>query len=72
MAISKEIAQAKLDLWLAADEAVAKGQRYKIGDREFTRVDAAEIRNQIDYWQSKLEIANRGGKRLRIGYGAPL
>lgn len=72
MAISKETAQRNLEAWVAASEAVAKNQRYKIGDREYTRADAAEIRNQIDYWEQKLAIANRGGRRLRIGYGSPL
>lgn len=72
MAISKETAQAQLDLWIAASTAVAKGQSYEIGDRKFTRVDASEIRTQIDYWENKLAIANRGGRRSRIGYGVPL
>lgn len=69
--ISKETAQANLDAWVAASAAVAKSQRYKIGDREYTRADAAEIRAQIDYWEQKLAIANRGGRRMRIGYGVP-
>jgi hypothetical protein len=72
MAISKETAQRNLDAWIAASEAVAKNQKYKIADREYTRADAAEIRNQIDYWENKLAIANRGGRRMRIGYGVPL
>ncbi|KAI3597703.1 hypothetical protein D8I24_6519 [Cupriavidus necator H850] len=67
--ITAEQAQQQLDLWLAASSAVAKNQAYTIGGRSFTRVDAAEIRQQIDYWEGKLRVARRGGRRMTIGYG---
>ncbi|WP_439685095.1 Primosomal replication protein PriB/PriC domain protein [Cupriavidus oxalaticus] len=67
--ITAEQAQAQLDLWVAASAAVAKSQSYTIGGRSLTRVDAAEIRAQIDYWEGKLRTARRGGRRVTIGYG---
>ncbi|MNU11387.1 hypothetical protein D3C72_2592010 [compost metagenome] len=48
---------------------MAKNQAYTISGRSFTRVDAAEIRQQIDYWEAKLRNARRGGRRMTIGYG---
>jgi hypothetical protein len=48
-------AEAQLALWIAASSAVASGQSYSIKDRSLSRVDAQEIRNQIDYWQSWVE-----------------
>jgi hypothetical protein len=48
-------AEAQLASWIAASTAVASGQSYSIKDRSLSRVDAQEIRNQIDYWQSWVE-----------------
>lgn len=60
--ITLEQADAKLALWLAADDAVSKGQSHTIGNRSFTDVDADEIRRNIDYWDKKCrELANAGG-----------
>ena len=41
-------ASAKLTTWLAADDAVASGKSYTIGDRSLTRANEAEIRKNID------------------------
>lgn len=54
-AISKETAQSMLELWLEADRAVAKNQEYKIGDRTYTRSDAAEITEKIKFYSSIVE-----------------
>lgn len=67
--ITAQEAQRQLDLWLAASAAVASNQSYTIGGRSFTRVDAAEIRNSIDFWEAKLATARRGGRRMTIAYG---
>lgn len=68
-------AQAQLAAWLAASEAVAKSQEYSIGTRKLRRADAAEIRQQIQYWEKKvaeLSSAASGGRRgMRISYGVP-
>ncbi|MCB9993112.1 MAG: hypothetical protein H6873_05595 [Hyphomicrobiaceae bacterium] len=62
--ITIDQAQSHLDLWLAADEAVATGQEFEIetangGRRKLRRADAAEIRNRIDYWNGKVEQLTR-------------
>lgn len=70
--ITLELAEANLTLWLAASAAVATGQEYEIntgnGSRRLRRVDADEIRKQINYWQSwvsSLTRTARGGSRAR-------
>lgn len=70
--ITLEQAQAKLDAWLAADDAVAKGQAYSVGGRSFTRADAAVIRENIDYWERKVARLSGGGNGgMRVRYGTP-
>ena len=58
-------AEAKLTLWLAADDAVATGQSYTIGDRSLTRADAATIDDKITFWDNKVQSLTRGGIRVR-------
>jgi len=53
--ITQEIAKEKLLMWLEAEEAVATGQSYTIGRRSLTRVNLAEIRRSIEYWEGRLE-----------------
>ncbi|KDP84699.1 hypothetical protein CF70_017940 [Cupriavidus sp. SK-3] len=67
--ITVEQAQAALAAWYAASLAVAKSQSYEIEGRKLTRADAAEIRQQITFWEGKLAAARNGGRRMRIGYG---
>ena len=73
MSLDTQTAQQHLDLWLAADKAVSTGQSYGIntgtGNRQVTRVDAAEIRQQIAYWQTQINAlkAESQGKRLSKG-----
>lgn len=55
--ITQAQAQAQLDAWLAASSAVAQSQSYEIAGRKLTRANAAEIREQIDYWERKLTLA---------------
>ena len=47
-------AQENLERWLNADAAAAAGKSYTIGTRSFTKQDAAEIRESIDYWSAKV------------------
>lgn len=65
-------AQAQLDAWMAASLAAASNQRYRISvngsERELTRADANEIREQIAFWRSevaRLTAAAAGGRRTR-------
>ena len=57
-------AEAKLALWLAAEEKVATGQSYSIAGRSLTRANLGEIRETIDYWDSKVQRLTRGGIRV--------
>jgi len=70
MAITREQAQAQLDLWLTASAAVAAAQSYEIAGRKLTRADAAEVRRQIDYWEAKLDRLSRG-RGLSFSVGVP-
>lgn len=61
-------AQAQLDAWLAASLAVARGQKYTIGDRQLERADLAEINKSITMWQqqvNQLSNGRPGGIRVR-------
>lgn len=60
-------AEAKLALWMAADDAVATGQSYSISGRSLTRADAAIIGEKIEYWNRQVQRLSRGGMRIRGG-----
>lgn len=79
--ITLEKAEAQLALWLAADTAVATNQSYTINtggsSRTFTRADALEIRNNVEYWDGwcrKLSgTAPNGSTRQPMVYrGVPI
>lgn len=67
--ITKEQAEAQLNAWLAASEAVAQGQSYTIstdsGSRSLTRANAQEILRQIQFWDTQVKRLSRGGIRVR-------
>jgi hypothetical protein len=67
--ITLALAQQNLDAWLAASAAVARNQSYEIDGRRLMRADAAEIRNQIEFWDRKVKeltpIAGGGQRRVR-------
>ena len=68
-AITIEEARTKLATWMLADDAVAKGQEYTIGDLELTRADAVQIRKNIEYWKKMvedLEKRTRGPRLVRV------
>jgi hypothetical protein len=61
-------AEAQLTAWLAASTAVSQGQAYTIGSRSLSRANAREIREQIQFWDSKVKELDRspgGGIRVR-------
>jgi hypothetical protein len=63
-------AQAQLDLWVAADAAVASGKSYSIGTRRLDRVDGPVIRERIGYWRReviRLSRSSTGGMRVTYG-----
>ncbi|MEN6371901.1 MAG: DUF6148 family protein [Armatimonadota bacterium] len=63
MSMTLQQSQDYLELWLEAEKKVATGQSYKIGTRQLTRVDIAEIRRQINYWQSEVDRLSAGRSR---------
>lgn len=65
-AITLEQAQAKLTLWMTAEEKVASGQSYQIGARALRRADLDLIGNRIEYWESKVERLTASGGRSGI------
>ena len=54
-----------LNTWLAAEEAIATGQRYQIGTRMLTRADLKQVREQMEYWAGKL--AEAAAEETRTG-----
>ena len=63
--ITLQQAQAHLDTWLAADTAVSSGQVVEINGRHLTKVNAREIRENINYWENKVNRFSRGGVGIR-------
>lgn len=61
-AIELEAAKSQLALWIAADTALAQGaQDYEINGRRFTRVNAFQIRENIVFWEKRVNQLERGG-----------
>ena len=69
--ITRAQAESQLATWLAANEALSRGQSYRIGDRELTKVDAADVLSQIEFWDAKVKELSPAG-RPRIGFAVPL
>lgn len=66
---TKEFCRRKLQTWLAAEEAIATGQRYQIDDRSLTRADLYDVRKEIEFWEAKLaaaEAEEKYGGRNRL------
>ena len=56
----EETCNRHFDMWLSADEAVAKGQSYTIGGRTLTRVNSGEINRNLELWAGRLrKIQNK-------------
>lgn len=58
-------AEAKLALWMAAEDKVASGQSYTINGRTLTRANLKEISDNIDRWDARVKRLSRGGARVR-------
>lgn len=66
---SKTLCTQKLNTWLAAEESIATGQSYQIGNRMLTRADLEEVREEMEYWAGKLaeaEAEETTGGRNRL------
>ena len=65
MAITLQTAQEHLQIWLEAEREIALSQSYKIGQRVLTRADLNAVRNQIKFWEDKVnQLSRRGRNRV--------
>jgi hypothetical protein len=64
--ISLDTANAKLTTWLDAEDKVASGQAYQIGNRSMKRADLKEIRDSIIFWNGVVTRLTRSGGRNGI------
>ena len=55
-----EVARTHLNAYLEADLALATGKSYKIGSRNLTRADAAEIKERIQFWSNEVDRLEAG------------
>jgi hypothetical protein len=73
-AINLATAIAHRDAWLAAELALATAQEYSIttggSTRRLVRADIAEVRNQLEFWESKVRALTPGANR-RVRFGVP-
>jgi len=61
-------AEAKLAIWLDAEDKVAAGQSYSIGGRSLTRADLKMIGERVTYWDRKVkELSAVGGPAFNHG-----
>ncbi|BBK44134.1 hypothetical protein STVA_41540 [Allostella vacuolata] len=66
-------AEAQLAAWLAASEAVARNQSYRIGERQLTRADAGEVLRQVTYWDGRVQaLAAAATGQGRVRQAVPL
>lgn len=67
-------AEAQLATWIAASTAIAAKQSYEIAGRRWTGVDAAEIRENIKFWNGMVvtlagQTEGRGRARTIVPAG---
>lgn len=66
--ITLEQAQAKLDQYLAAEEAVLTGQSYEIAGRKLTRANLESIQAGVTLWNGRVKemTSSASGRSRRI------
>lgn len=68
MAFTVQECRERLQMWLAAESAIANGQSYAIDNRRLERANLAQVREQIKFWQKELakaESLSNGRSRRR-------
>lgn len=58
-------AQQHLQAWLAADLALSQVKEYQIGGKRLTRVNAAEVKERISFWQREVNRLSGQSRRFR-------
>mgnify|MGYP000972591335 CR=1 FL=1 len=59
-----------LKVWLDCEKAIALNQSITIGEKTFTKTNAAHIRKQVTYWKAQvesLELSQTTNKKPRRG-----
>jgi len=67
--ITLEVAETKLQLWLAADDAVARNQEFWVEGRRVTRADARTIQRNITFWDTKVRALSTRHRVRYVGGG---
>lgn len=60
--ITLEQAEAKLKLWMDAEDKVSAGQSYTIGTRSLSYANLGSIRDNIKFWNTKVKQLERKRK----------
>lgn len=60
--ITLQEAKNHLNAWLAAELEIATSQSYRIGTRTLTRANLNEVREQVKYWEQKVQQLERKGR----------
>ena len=70
--MSWDLQTAKLHLqsWLECDLALSTGKSYKIGSRNLSRTDAAEVKERIQFWSNEVDRLEAGRKKGIRSYRA--
>tara|TARA_B100000614_G_C14498467_1_gene473627 strand:- start:1015 stop:1236 length:222 start_codon:yes stop_codon:yes gene_type:complete len=61
--ITLEVAQAKLEGWLKAEDMVSRSQSYSHEGLTLTRADADQITAKIEYWNNWVQRLSGGRRR---------
>ena len=57
-----EILKQRLELYLDAERKILSGQSYRVGSRELTRANLAEVRAVIDDLSNQIDMADGSGR----------
>ncbi len=60
------LAQTMLQTYISAEQAVLSGQSWRLGERQLTRADLAEIRAGRREWEARVATEANGGNRLSV------
>ena len=70
--ITKAQAEAKLQTWLDAEDALARNQSYEMPDgRKLTRADLRTVGERIDFWDAKVKELDSSSSSIRVRRGVP-
>lgn len=64
--ITLKDAEKHLKAWLTAELELTSHQSYKIGTRMLTKADLNAVREQIKYWEKKVQQLQSGRGRNKV------